>query len=161
MCPVKCLARRVIHLRAHNAAPNTPLATAFLPTGDTIGLKPADITATLRLAVRFLGPSALGFLPSDISAVPYEPQVPMHYYVEGLIRMLSVSLVDGAPTKCSNTFTPPPSPSCVTSPSRCSLEEPSRSSPIKLAPPSNTHPPTLWSWRTASHQTQAFYACGR
>lgn len=68
MCPVKCLARRVIHLRAHNAAPNTPLATAFLPTGDTIGLKPADITDTLRLAVRFLGPSALGFLPSDISA---------------------------------------------------------------------------------------------
>lgn len=68
LCPLKCLARRVIHLRAHNAAPNTPLATAFLPSGVTVGLKPADVTDTLRLAVRYLGASALGFLPSDISA---------------------------------------------------------------------------------------------
>lgn len=66
LCPVLSLVRRVIHLREHNAPPNTPLATYFV-AGRRSPVSPAAITATLRLAVTSLGPS-LGFLPSDISA---------------------------------------------------------------------------------------------
>ncbi|KAK1736299.1 hypothetical protein QTG54_012899 [Skeletonema marinoi] len=68
LCPVRCIARRVVHLRRNHAAPNTPLATAFQADGTTFRLKPAHITTTLKQAVTFLGPSALGFLPADVSA---------------------------------------------------------------------------------------------
>ena len=67
LCPVRCIARRVIHLRQHNASQNTPLATAFIGGGRSFKLKPADITKSLKHAVAFLGPS-LGFLPADVSA---------------------------------------------------------------------------------------------
>jgi len=66
LCPVRALIRRIIHLRVHNAAPLTPLATAYqdqLP----IAILPSHITHTLRTAVTIIGPS-LGFLPSDVSA---------------------------------------------------------------------------------------------
>jgi len=68
LCPVRCIARRVVHLRRNHAAPNTPLATAFQADGTTFRLKPAHITTTLKQAVTFLGSSALGFLPADVSA---------------------------------------------------------------------------------------------
>jgi hypothetical protein len=68
LCPVRCLARRVLHLRRNNAAPNTPLATAFQDDGTTFSLAPAHITKTLKQAVTFLGPQNLGFLPADVSA---------------------------------------------------------------------------------------------
>jgi hypothetical protein len=66
LCPVRALAKRILHLRSHNAGPLTPLATVF--HDDTITLiKPALITEAIKLAVTFLGPS-LGFLPSDVTA---------------------------------------------------------------------------------------------
>ena len=66
--PTVCLARRVIELRRHAAPPPTPIASYFDPTSQTIKpIKPADITASLRISCALLGPS-FGFLSSDISA---------------------------------------------------------------------------------------------
>ena len=69
-CPVLATVRRLLHLRAHNASPNTPLATYYRTShGRTTRhpVTPPDITAILRMSVHALGPT-LGFLPSDITA---------------------------------------------------------------------------------------------
>ena len=66
LCPVLALARRVIHLRSHGATPLTPLSAYYDHSWRKVS--PADITEALRTAVIALGPQALGFLPSDISA---------------------------------------------------------------------------------------------
>lgn len=65
-CPTLALARRVLHLRKHNAPPCTPLARAYTMHGKT-SITPTMITKALRDAVSYLGPE-LGFLPQDISA---------------------------------------------------------------------------------------------
>ena len=67
LCPVNALVRRVIHLRQHNAAPNTPLARVHNGTR-WAKITPSLITNTLRNAVTYLSPASLGFLPSDVSA---------------------------------------------------------------------------------------------
>ena len=51
LCPVCCIAHRIIHLRAHNAQPTTPLATAYTIDGRIFGLTPANITKSLKQAV--------------------------------------------------------------------------------------------------------------
>ncbi len=66
LCPARAIARRVLHLRHHNAPEDTPLAHVYTPNGPKI-IKPAHITDAIRLAVTFLGPS-LGFTASDVSA---------------------------------------------------------------------------------------------
>ena len=66
LCPVLSTIRRILHLRRHNAAENTPLA-CYYTQGRWRKVSPSDITAALRVAVVILGP-ALGFLPTDISA---------------------------------------------------------------------------------------------
>ena len=66
-CPVKALVRRIIHLRSHNAAPTMPLGMYF-DRNKWRPVSPTAITATLRAAVTFLGPSTLGFLPKDVTA---------------------------------------------------------------------------------------------
>lgn len=67
-CPVRAAARRVIHLRAHGAPPDQPLASFYNEaTHKWNRLCPADITNELRLAAAVLGP-ALGFLPKHVSA---------------------------------------------------------------------------------------------
>ena len=66
LCPVQSIVRRVLHLRQHNAPPNTPLARVFTTRWEKI--TPALISDTLRNAVTFLSPAALGFLPTDVSA---------------------------------------------------------------------------------------------
>jgi hypothetical protein len=66
LCPTRALARRLLHLRRHNAPPNTPLAHAYTTRG-VKPIKPDIITKTLRLAVTYLGPS-LGFTANDVSA---------------------------------------------------------------------------------------------
>ena len=65
LCPVLTLARRVNHLRAHNAPPSTPLSMVY-HNHRWQPIKPADITHTIRHHVHVIGPS-LGFLPSDVS----------------------------------------------------------------------------------------------
>ena len=67
LCPVRAIARRVLHLRQHNAPPSTPLAHVYTANNEVVSIKPSDITSAIKLAVRFLGPS-IGFLPSDVSA---------------------------------------------------------------------------------------------
>lgn len=66
LCPVAAIIRRVLHLRVHNAPPTSPLARVY--TEKWINITPTDISSALKLAVSFLNPAALGFLPSDISA---------------------------------------------------------------------------------------------
>ncbi len=66
LCPVKSIARRVLHLRDNNAPPLTPLAHVYADNS-VVPIKPAIITNTIRLAVTILGPS-LGFLPTDVTA---------------------------------------------------------------------------------------------
>lgn len=67
LSPTKAIARRIIHLRQHNAPPKTPLCQAYTSPTTTRSVKPSDITQSLQLAVAYLGPS-LGFLPSDVTA---------------------------------------------------------------------------------------------
>jgi len=67
LCPVLALARRVRHLRQHNAPATTPLATYYDNHNRPRPVKPADITESLRASTAILGPS-VGFLPKDISA---------------------------------------------------------------------------------------------
>lgn len=66
LCPVVSLVRRICHLRIHNATPTTPIAKVYTTRWENI--TPTVITKTLRDAVTFLSPAALGFLPSDVSA---------------------------------------------------------------------------------------------
>lgn len=66
--PTLSLARRVIHLRQHNAPPTTPLASVWNPRRQKFDhIKPADITSSLKLACDLLGPQ-YGFTSNDISA---------------------------------------------------------------------------------------------
>ena len=66
LCPVKAIARRIIHLREHNVANSTPLATIYNNTNTKVNITPSMITTTLRHHVTLIGP-VLGFLPSDVS----------------------------------------------------------------------------------------------
>lgn len=67
LCPVLCLASRVLYLRTHRAGPTVPLnATRSPHTPNWLYLQPAAITGFLRAAVA-LSPD-LGIAPSDISA---------------------------------------------------------------------------------------------
>ena len=66
-CPVLAVVRRVKHLRAHGALPETPLSVYF-EHGKWRRVSPSNITTILRTAVLALGPQNLGFSPSDISA---------------------------------------------------------------------------------------------
>jgi hypothetical protein len=55
-------------MRKHNARPTTPLASYFAHQKWNL-VKPADISATLRLAAGILGPGpGLGLSPQDVSA---------------------------------------------------------------------------------------------
>ena len=67
LCPVRAMGRRVLHLRAHHAPLPTPLAHWYNADNSVDKVRPAMVTDTIRLAVRFLGPS-LGFLPTDVTA---------------------------------------------------------------------------------------------
>jgi hypothetical protein len=67
-CPVTASARRVIHLRTTAALPTQPLASYYDTTALSFRrITPADLTTTLRVAVRLIG-LQYGFLPEDISA---------------------------------------------------------------------------------------------
>lgn len=64
--PTIALADQVLHLRAHNASPHTPLC-AFCRFGTWFYVTPDMVTQLLREAVALVGPSC-GILPADISA---------------------------------------------------------------------------------------------
>jgi hypothetical protein len=66
ICPVKSLARRIIHLRNNNAPPHTPLGRVFTSKGIE-RITPSAISKCLKDAVRYIG-FDLGFLPEEVSA---------------------------------------------------------------------------------------------
>ena len=65
-CPVAALVRRVLHLRAHHAAPTTTLCTVYTTANTTTPVTSELLTATLRSSAAAL--PELGFQPLDISA---------------------------------------------------------------------------------------------
>ena len=67
ICPVLALTRRAIHLRLHNATPNTPLCTVYQETLPPLLITSSLLTTHLRRAATVLFPT-LGFASSDISA---------------------------------------------------------------------------------------------
>lgn len=68
-CPVAAIIRRVKHLRAFNASPDTPLSQYFSTASNCwCKVQSKDITASLRQAVIVLNPTALGFETKDIEA---------------------------------------------------------------------------------------------
>jgi hypothetical protein len=64
-CATRSIARRILHLRSHQAAPNTPLC-AFFEQGSWRQVTSPMITHALRSAAHMVG-AAVGFLPEDIS----------------------------------------------------------------------------------------------
>ena len=66
LCPVRAIARRILHLRSAQA-PGTAALAAVYHNNRWTSVQPSAITSALRAAVQFLGPS-LGFLPQDVSA---------------------------------------------------------------------------------------------
>ena len=71
LCPVKAAIRRVLHLKVHQSAPDTPLSTYYTPDGIN-AVTPSDITATLRHSVRSMG-TTLGIHPNEVSARSLRP----------------------------------------------------------------------------------------
>ena len=67
LLPVGAVRRRVMHLRAHNAPPDTPLYQVFLPTGPAPTILSSQLTAALRRSCDIIGPS-IGIDRSEISA---------------------------------------------------------------------------------------------
>jgi len=67
LSPVKAVRRRVLHLRAAGAPPDTPLFTVYLPGGRTQRVTPAALTKALRDSCRAIG-GPLGIQYRDISA---------------------------------------------------------------------------------------------
>ena len=65
-CPVAALVRRVLHLRAHNAPPETTLCTVYTTATSTTPVTSKILTAILRSSAAAL--PDLGFPPGDISA---------------------------------------------------------------------------------------------
>ena len=66
LSPVAAVRRRVLHLRSHNALPDTPLYTVILPTG-TRPIFASQLTAALRASCAIIGPQ-LGITSDEISA---------------------------------------------------------------------------------------------
>jgi hypothetical protein len=66
-CPVEATAQRVHYLREHDAPPDTPLGTYFLPNGTSKTVTSDNITKTLRFSLRFFG-TTLGITSLEISA---------------------------------------------------------------------------------------------
>ena len=65
--PLKAVHHRMEHLRLHNASPDTPLHTIFLPNVKTTNVHAGMITNALCTSCAILG-STLGISPSEISA---------------------------------------------------------------------------------------------
>ena len=66
LSPPHILARRILHLRSHGALPTTPLCSYYIAPKWCL-ITPREITAALRTAITFLGPS-LGFIPTEVAA---------------------------------------------------------------------------------------------
>ena len=65
--PLKAIRRRVQHLRAHQATPDTPLHCVFQENGTTKNVRTSDITNLLRHSCKAVG-KQLGITCSEISA---------------------------------------------------------------------------------------------
>jgi hypothetical protein len=67
ICPVLAATRRVLHLRSHQAPPNTPLCTVYPKNAPPFQITSVMLTAHLRKAATAVF-HITGFAPQDISA---------------------------------------------------------------------------------------------
>ena len=106
LCPIRALARRVIHLRAYNASPTTPLARAYRSRTSTRSITPSIITNTLQQAVALLG-ADLGFLPQSTryQLVVCAQLELMPSYLPALTLTSSALSAAGVQMKCSDICT--------------------------------------------------------
>ena len=103
LCPVLCLASRVLALRDQGAAPTQTLnAFRTSPNAPFRFITPASITARIRAVLHLHPDPAYTF--EDVS-------VPWHFYAPALTVIASDSSGAGAPTKCTDTYTCRRSPS--------------------------------------------------
>ena len=91
LCPVRSIARRVIHLRQHNAPLTTPLASYYSTPTTLKTLSPTHLTTTIKQVVTFLGPT-LGLTAKDVSARSLRATGAMALYV-GKVDRLTISLI--------------------------------------------------------------------
>ena len=151
-CPTLAIVRRVVHLRAHGAPPNTPLARTFTPSG-TRSVTPKDITFHLRAAVQFLG-TDLGFLPDEISARSLRAGGAMALLVSDIDTDMIRLMGRGAQMKCSDTSTSPQIPSLRALLAACSLRttpSPQGSSCPVINPPTSFPALFFSGWRMAAN----------
>jgi hypothetical protein len=76
VCPVLCVARRVKHLRQHNARDVTPLCP-YYAAHKAHYVTSSNITVTLQASVRALG-SSIGFHYKEVSACSLPPRRGSH-----------------------------------------------------------------------------------
>ena len=67
LCPKEALRRRVAHIRQHEAPVDTPVACFKTPRGRWTNVSPTIITAHLKVTVKFLSGTHLGFTHKDVS----------------------------------------------------------------------------------------------
>ena len=65
MYPKSALRWRVLHLRANNVSPSTPLARIMTPIGRWENITPTMISKTLKTTINLCGPN-LGFEDNDV-----------------------------------------------------------------------------------------------
>ena len=117
LSPTHILARRILHLRAHNVPNNAPFAHIYQHQHYT-AVKPNDITVALRTAITYLTPALLGFLPSDVSAHCLCAAGANSCYVLVWTLMSFAFSADGAQTRCFNTCICKQPPSCMICPKK-------------------------------------------
>jgi hypothetical protein len=67
ICPCRAIARRILHLRNHNALPDAQLCRFYC--GPTFGyIHPQAVTDALRAALTSLGPAVVGIKPKEIES---------------------------------------------------------------------------------------------
>ena len=67
LCPMEALRRRVAHLRQHGSPTDTPLAHFNTPRGRWTNVTPTMVTAHLKVMIKLLTGTHLGFTHKDDS----------------------------------------------------------------------------------------------
>ena len=84
LCPQDALARRIIHLRKHNADKTRPIASSMTPKSSWKHVTSTMITTVLKGAVSLSGEN-LGFLPKDVSARSLQAAGAMALLCSGIV----------------------------------------------------------------------------
>ena len=91
---VTAATRRYIHLRAHNAAPDTPICSFFIPhSSDPVSITSKHITTTIRAEAQTNGFQKLGFFPHEIVSHSLRSDGAMALHLEGVSEH-TINIID-------------------------------------------------------------------